>query len=308
MGGSISVQSKLGSGSVFSFSIPLPLETRVEPEEQHTPDLRSARILCVDDNEVNRRILHEQLVSKGIRNAVVGSGVEALEELHAARSVGEPYQIAILDYHMPEMDGISLARRIRRDEHVQDTKLVLLSSVCQLSELRETYHDLIDAWLIKPVRRAQLVEALTATFRKGETKPVANDTKTDAAFPTGRILLVEDNVVNQKVATSMLQRLGFRVDLAGNGVEAVQLARVLPYDAIVMDCQMPEMDGYEAVRRIRAEEEPDRHIWIIAMTADALAGTREACLSAGMDDYITKPVTLDQLRARLQCRPAPRSC
>jgi signal transduction histidine kinase/CheY-like chemotaxis protein len=307
MGGSISVQSKVGVGSAFSFSIPLPLDTSPQPEEQHAPDLRSVRVLCVDDNEVNRRILQEELTSKNIRNAVAGSGVEALQELHAARSVGDPYHIAILDYHMPAMDGISLARHIRHDAHVQHTKLVLLSSVCQLSELRATHGHLIDVWLTKPVRRAQLLEALTRTYMNDETTPLFGAPTLVAAPSAGRVLLVEDNAVNQKVATSMLQRLQFRADLAGNGAEAVQLARLVPYDAIIMDCHMPEMDGFEAARRIRAEEGADRHVWIIAMTADALAGAREACLAAGMDDYITKPVTLEQLGAILQRRPATHS-
>ena len=307
MGGSISVQSKFGVGSAFSFSIPLPLDTSPQPEEQHTPDLRNARVLCVDDNEVNRRILQEELTSKNIRNTVLGSGMEALQELHASRSVGDPYDIAVLDYHMPAMDGISLARHIRHDAHVQHTKLVLLSSVCQLSDLRAAHGHLIDVWLTKPVRRGQLLEALTRTYMNGETITPSGAPTPVVASTAGRVLLAEDNVVNQKVATSMLQRLGFRVNLAGNGVEAVQLARLAPYDTIIMDCQMPEIDGFEAARRIRAEEDADRHVWIIAMTADARAGAREACFAAGMDDYITKPVTLEQLSAVLQRRPATHS-
>jgi CheY-like chemotaxis protein len=276
-------------------------------------DLRGLRVLIVDDNPVNRRVLHEQITSWGMRNGSYSSGEEVMGALHAARRSGDPYQCVILDYQMPGMDGATLAREIKADPATRDTVLVMLTSVGYLGLLRQTEGASVDACLSKPVRQSQLLNTLATAWSKkqhmayvdpaspghriGEMKSALAGRL--AGCPI-RVLVAEDNVVNQKVAIRMLERLGLRADVAANGRETVRMFELLPYDLIFMDCQMPEMDGYEATRTIRRQEEPGRHVAIIAMTADAMAGCREQCIEAGMDDFIVKPVAMEGLFEVLQ--------
>jgi CheY-like chemotaxis protein len=233
--------------------------------------------------------------------------------LHAARRSGDPYHCVILDYQMPGMDGATLAREIKADPATRDTVLVMLTSVGYLGLLRHTEGASVDACLSKPVRQSQLLNTLaTAWSRKrhvarADTASSGNriaEMRSElagrfAGWPI-RVLVAEDNVVNQKVAVRMLEKLGLRVDVAANGRETVRMFELLPYDLVFMDCQMPEMDGYEATQGIRRREEPGRHVAIIAMTADAMAGCREQCLEAGMDDFIVKPVAMEGLFEVLQ--------
>jgi CheY-like chemotaxis protein len=255
-------------------------------------------------------VLHEQVAGWGMRDETCASGEEAIRHLQAGRLAGDPYAIAIIDYRMPGMDGGALAAIIKDDPANRDTAIVMLTSVGQSSDARHSA--LCDAFLVKPVRNSQLLQTLATIWGKRRGTQLATAvapahrasgwkaivTGTPNGHPI-RVLVAEDNVVNQKVAVRMLEKLGLRADVAADGREAVDLFALLPYDLVLMDCQMPEMDGYEAAREIRKHEAPDRRVVIVAMTADAMAGARDQCLRAGMDDYIAKPIRMEDLAAIL---------
>jgi signal transduction histidine kinase/CheY-like chemotaxis protein/ligand-binding sensor domain-containing protein len=313
MGGSIGVESRPGEGCTFWFILPLTLDAQPHAAPVPVAGLRDLRVLIVDDNEVNRRVLHEQIASWGMRNGSFSSGEQALEGLRAARQSGDPYHFAILDYQMPGMDGATLARAIRSDPAIRGTVLVMLTSVGCWDAVRHTESASLDACLSKPVRQSQLLNTLATAWSKKQHVALADsanpgsriaDMKSAlagraAGWPI-RVLVAEDNVINQKVAVRMLERLGLRADVAANGREAVRMFELLPYDLVFMDCQMPEMDGYEAAQEIRRREGSGPHVAIIAMTADAMAGCRERCLQAGMDDFVGKPVAMEALFEALQ--------
>ncbi len=308
MGGSISANSRPGQGSTFSFTLPLLVDPAPREASMGMDDLRNLRLLIVDDNEVNRQALHEQITSWGMRNGSFDTGEEALRTLRAARQAGDPYHFAILDYEMPGMDGAALARAIKADPDIRDTLVVLLTSVGQWAEVKQRESGTVDASLVKPVRQSQLFSALSTVWSRSHQPSDASQVTAGRSlaemarvvsdrlgeFPI-RVLVVEDNIVNQKLAARLLAKFGLRADLAADGVEAVEMYRLVPYDLIFMDCQMPEMDGYAATREIRRLEGEARHVPIVAMTAEALAGCREQCLAAGMDDYIAKPIKGEML-------------
>jgi CheY-like chemotaxis protein len=303
MGGAISVASSAGKGSTFSFTLPLALDTEPHARPAAPSELRNARVLSVDDSAVNRRVLHEQITAWGMREDAADSAPAALEALRAASAAGDPYDIVILDYQMPGMDGAALASAIRADSALGGAILVMLSSAGRPCEAAGDAG--LDGCLVKPVRQSQLLDTLTAAWGRKFGGPAAGTPppapRREPPADNGmRVLVAEDNVVNQRVATRMLERLGARADVAANGLEAVQMCDLVPYDAVFMDCQMPEMDGYAAAREIRSRERGGRRVTIVAMTADALAGAREQCLLAGMDDYIAKPVRLDDLADMLR--------
>src|SRR5450432_1801532 len=320
MGGSIAVRSSLGEGSTFWFTLPLELDTHPHAAPAPVPDLRELRAMIVDDNEVNRRVLHEQLASWGMRSGSFSSGDHVLEALRAARESDDPYHFVLLDYQMPGMDGLEVAGAIKADPAVSDTLVVLLTSVGQWSELRRTEGAHVDASLVKPVRQSQLLNTLTTAWsKKLEIAQLGRPASALAAVPvesalTGefeglpiRVLVAEDNAVNQKVAIVMLKKLGIRAEVAANGREAVEMFEMAPYDVIFMDCQMPEMDGYTACREIRRRQGRSRRVTIVAMTAEAMEGSRELCIEAGMDDYISKPVKRGEISEALRKRLAPRA-
>ena len=311
MGGSIGVDSVAGQGSTFWFTLPLPLDHQPETVPVPIAHLRSLRVLIVDDIEVNRRVLREQVASWHMRCASLPSGAGVVNALREAQMLEDPYQFVLLDFQMPELDGATLAASIKADPEIADTSLVLLTSVGHWNEVRRMEGCSVDACLVKPVRQSQLLNVLTLLWSKRTSHSIAAPVET-AQSPgkssladvfSGvniRILVAEDNVVNQKVAIRMLQRMGLRADVAANGHEAVQMFGLVPYDVILMDCHMPELDGYEASRQIRRLEAVGRSVVIVAMTAEAMAGAREACLASGMDDYISKPVKVQDLLTVLQ--------
>ncbi len=322
MGGEIGVESEPGAGSTFFFTLPLKKqrEGAKEPEASTPHDLK---VLVVDDNETNRRIVHEQVASWGMRDGMAEDGQRALEVLREAAESGDPYDLAILDMQMPKMDGVELARRIKEDPAISSTKLVMASSVGRGREAEKAMEAGVETYLTKPVKQSRLYDALATVMAKTPTPPgeetVREDEKplvvphepkeAEAARFRARVLVAEDNRVNQMVATKMLEKLGYRADVAADGQEAVEALFLVPYAAVLMDVQMPEMDGYEATAEIRRREGEGpnrRRTPIIAMTASAMQGDREKALSAGMDDYVAKPVKPEELDAALE-RWIPRS-
>ena len=307
MGGTMWVESAgLGLGSTFFFTIVAPLaespQTNRRPLLGQQPALAGKRVLVVDDNATNRKVLALQTGKWGMLPRDTASPAEALRWLHD----GDVFDLAILDMHMPEMDGLALAREVHRLRSA--LPLVLFSSLGR-REAGDT-EGLFNAYLSKPLRQSQLFDTL-ASLLALEHAPRAAQTRSKTAMDADmaarhplRILLAEDNVVNQKLALRLLQQMGYRADLASNGIEAIECIERQPYDVVLMDVQMPEMDGMEATRRITRRWSAQERPRIVAMTANAMQGDREQCLAAGMDDYITKPIRVDQLVASLTGTPA----
>ncbi len=292
MGGRILVESEPGIGSTFSFTV-ISKEYQAPKQVVDRGELRGKRVLVVDDLPVNRKILKLQLEAQAMIVTNAASGFEALALLEN----GETFDIAVLDMQMPEMDGVELSRKIHSLEKHQSLPQVLLSSMGG----REIDTDDFSAVLIKPVKAALLIDTLSRVF--GGTLRATAQVKAivdkDAAMRHPlKILLAEDNVVNQKVALKILDRMGYRADVASNGKEAVDAVARQRYDVVLMDVQMPEMDGVEATTIIRDRFGADRP-WIIALTANALQGDRERYLGVGMDDYLSKPIRVEELAAVL---------
>jgi signal transduction histidine kinase/CheY-like chemotaxis protein len=307
MGGQIGLESEPGRGCTFWVTVPL------EPAADHSAPaspagLAGLRVLVVDDNPTTRLILERQLAGWHVQATGTPDAVTALRLLRTAADSGQPYDCAIVDLQMPDVDGLALARQIKADPILASLRVVLLTSIAVHDrDLLGVQHG-IAVTLTKPVRSAQLLRALgLAPRRPGDDLPVASCPLPETAGPvpgdpahTGaRVLLAEDNPVNQRVAARMLEHLGVDVEVVSDGRAVLERLGTRSYALILMDCQMPELDGFEATRRIRASERSDRRTPIIAMTAAAMPGDRERCLAAGMDDYISKPVRMDDLRAVL---------
>jgi signal transduction histidine kinase/response regulator of citrate/malate metabolism len=323
MGGQVSVRSTVGKGSVFFFTVSfLKHATVVEKEDDaERASLHGRRALIIDDNETNRKVLHHQLNHWGVTNLAVPDGLSALDALRVADASENPYDVVLLDMQMPEMDGLMVAEAIRIAELSHPPRVAMLTSMGDRLNAAERARRGLDACLIKPVKHAQLIHclaSLVAGMRRETGRLAENDRRrgSSAAPPDGcapaflaergavSILVAEDNAVNQKVAQLQLKKLGLSADLVGDGLEALRALRHKSYSMVLMDCQMPHMDGFEATRIIRAEEEAGKATWpvplhVIAMTANAMQGDREACLAAGMNDYISKPVALNELIAAL---------
>jgi signal transduction histidine kinase/CheY-like chemotaxis protein len=303
MGGRLWAESDgPGRGALFSFALEAPLaELPAAHRREHIgaqPELEGRRLLVVDDNATNRRILSLQAGKWGMAVRDTASPQEALAWLRPEAVDRQRFDLAVLDMHMPEMDGLELAKRIRAIE--PRLPLVLFSSLAR----REAgdIDALFSAYLAKPLRQSQLFDTLVGLLaRDAVVAPrlaEAGSSKLDpgmAARHPLRILLAEDNVVNQKLALRLLQQMGYRADLASNGIEAVESVERQAYDVVLMDVQMPELDGLDATRRIRALGAASEGLYIVAMTANAMQGDREACMDAGMDDYLTKPIRVERL-------------
>ncbi len=297
MEGSVSVESAVGKGSTFSFSVVASVVPGRVIDKQSTPILQGKTVLIVDDNATSRRILRVETEGWGMVAEEADGGLAALEILRK-KSV----DVALLDFHMPEMNGVTLAGKIRELSTERPLPILLLSSLGMTFEHGQ--EELFRVRLTKPVRSAQLLEQLKVIFQDNRRTNVAMKKNPEVqvmGFKVQplRILLAEDNPVNQRVATLMLQKLGYRADVVANGLEAVAAVQRQQYDVVLMDVQMPEMDGIEATRTIQVKMPFENRPRIIAMTAHAMAGDRERCMSAGMDDYLNKPIELASLGAAL---------
>ncbi len=316
MSGEIGVDSPPGGGAIFWFTAEFPLgeaSPRIVPRKA---DLSGLRALIIDDNETNREILCRQLASWRIETRAVPSAEDGLTVLRAAAAGGTPFQFAVLDMQMPGMSGLEAARAVKDEPTLSGLRKIILTSVGHPISRSVLENAGVSACLIKPARQSQLHDALVEAF-VGIPPPV---TVSDGRVPFAatapalatdgdvklRILVAEDNLVNQHVARLQLEKFGYRPDIVPGGAEAVAAIKEKNYDVVLMDCQMPEVDGFEATRRIREWEaerriagEEVRPMHIIAMTANAMSGDREACLAAGMNDYVTKPVRAPALAAAL---------
>jgi len=307
MGGSIGADSVEGQGSTFWFTVSLERAgTEGTANSQH-PDLEGVRTLIVEDNATNRAILQHQLTSMGMRIDAAEHGARALEILTQAARQGQPYELVVTDQKMPVMDGETLARTVKGDPSLSSTPIVLLSSVDARNMQDPAITGHFAAQLAKPARKRDLIRALVGALGLPSSDVTTLMTMPRAAVTVGgRVLLAEDNHVNREIATEMLESLGCEVTCAVNGAEAVRLAGTQAFDVILMDCQMPVMDGFDATRALREREaeaarvsgEPKR-MPIIALTANAMQGDRERCLAAGMDDYLTKPYNVSSLAETL---------
>ncbi|NJO49895.1 MAG: response regulator [Leptolyngbyaceae cyanobacterium RM2_2_4] len=311
MGGQIWVESQIGQGSIFYFTILTQATPNVETGDRSDTDLLiGKRLLIVDDNATNRRILTLQAQAWGMLSRAAASGAEALSWL----TQPDLFDIAILDMQMPHIDGLTLATAIRRQPGYLRLPLVMLTSMVNLErDAHATTIASFKALLHKPVKQAQLHDVLVRIFggqpvRRQQSRSVKSLSDLHLSHPLPlRILLAEDNVVNQKVVLHLLQRIGYRADVACNGQEVLESLRRQPYDVVLMDVQMPEMDGISATRQICQEWQLANRPRIIAMTAGAMAGDREECLIAGMDDYLSKPIRIEQLVQVLKkCQSLPK--
>jgi signal transduction histidine kinase/DNA-binding response OmpR family regulator len=299
MGGEVGAESEKGKGSRFWFTALFREAAAPKPRRgQAAATLAGTSVAIIDDNRTNRTILERYVSSWGMQGRSFESGHEALREMRRVSEGAEPFEVAIVDLMMPGMDGAAVASAVRADESLKDVAVILLTSAGR----SETPVPGVDAEMVKPVRPSQLFDVLQGLLA-GKPSHAADEPAARVTTQRGqgaRVLVVDDNAANQKVALRMVERLGYRGNVASTGAEAVAMLGHAHYDAVLMDCQMPEMDGYEASRQIRHNERGGRRVPIIAMTADALSGERERCLAAGMDDYVSKPVKLHVVAAVLE--------
>ncbi len=306
MGGAIGVESEPGRGSTFWVTVPFARADDQVPSPPLSTDLRGLRVLIVDDNATSRAILQEQLGGWDVVSHGAADGAAALAMLRAAAGKGRPYDVALVDAQMPRMDGRELVRAIAADPALAATALVLLTAPGQAPEPKLGTRAV--AYLVKPVRQSQLFDSLAAVVHAAEPAagapapvPASLPASAAPARPSGPCVLVaEDSRINQQVACGVLERLGYRAEVANNGLEALDALGRGAYAAVLMDCQMPSIDGYTATVEIRRREGQARRTPIIGLTASAMKGDRERCLAAGMDDYIAKPFRADELAAALE--------
>lgn len=309
MGGRLELSSVFGEGSTFHFTLMMPRGTQVSNNKAALSVLQSLKVLVVDDNATNRAIFYDQLSFWGIDSYCVPNGQEAIRQLLLAAGENKRYDLVLLDWHMPEMDGLTLARILNAEPRIQPLSLMMLSSDSVSFEADKEHHYGICCFLTKPVRQQQLLSSLLAIVGnqareiEQQASPVKQLSVSAHAKLPANILLAEDNLINQEVGMGILQAIGCTSHVANNGLEAVNAFLDQSYDLILMDCHMPEMDGFTAATAIRRHEQDsgkNGRIPIIALTADVQKGIIEQCLEAGMDDYLSKPFTKVQLQALIE--------
>ncbi len=318
MHGQIGVQSKPGQGSNFWFTARLEKQAGdAKSQRKYSRALFDVRVLVVDDNATNRKILLHQILTWKMLSGSAANGAEALEILRAAAVASKPYDLALLDVQMPGMDGLTLARAIKADPAIAGTQLIVLTSLGYTINAADLKTIGIEAYLVKPTKQSRLFDCLVNVMGKSMDEnafalsagpvPARISLEPNPKVENVRILLAEDNIVNQRVALGQLQKLRYKAIAVANGLEVLRSLEQISYDIILMDCQMPEMDGYEATRTIRKREKSSDQccawkspVYIIAMTANAMQGDREKCLAAGMDDYVSKPVRASELQGALE--------
>ncbi len=301
MGGQIGVTSQPGKGSTFWCTLPLPLQENA-PEPTLPPELNGLNVLLLDNHPQHSEIVNRQLGSFGMPSITATTPDEAIETLKQSVQQNTPFAFMVVHHRPPLVDALEVGQRVKSQPEIAHIPLVFITTRVRYTELCARSQGHFVAALTKPVRQAQLLEALTSACNRGGTTPDAtsSETPTEATTLSARILVAEDNSTNQKVARLLLESLGCHVDVAGNGSEAVRMLSMLPYDLVLMDCEMPEMNGFEATERIRQSLGNSPRIPIVAMTARTLDGDRERCLEAGMDDFISKPVEREELKRVLE--------
>jgi CheY-like chemotaxis protein len=304
-GGRIWMESEPGQGSAFHFTAQLSTERvlRKTPSPLDPEQLRDLPVLVVDDNFTNRRVLSAILTRWGMKPTPVDGGRAALLALEVASAAGRPFPLILLDGQMPEIDGFALAEQIQSNPALAGSTIMMLTSSDQMGDAALCRKLGIDGYLVKPVLRSELLEMLCRSLRHlvpGEEPAAAAMRPRQKEGTPYRVLVAEDNLVNQRLALRLLGRHGYQVTVAGNGREALAALEAERFDIVLMDVQMPEMDGFEAAAAIRKEEgSTGRHIPIIALTAHAFKGDQERCLAAGMDGYVSKPIRRDDLLAMM---------
>ncbi len=307
MGGEVGMESEQGSGSRFWFTVELK-KSKKKPVPLAVGDLSKAKILVVDDNRTNLEVLGAVLSSWEVSHALATEGAKGLDMLHKAHDEGAPFDIVLLDMRMPVMDGADVGKAIKNDRKLQNTHLVLVTSGGNRGDAARKEKAGFAAFLTKPIRQSDLYDCLAqvmgiSTDRDGakETPLITRHTISENRRQKTRLLLVEDNATNRMVATSIIRKIGYNVDIAVNGLEAVEMLKKTSYDLVLMDIQMPVLDGLEATRIIRAKETGtlDDKVPIVAMTANAMKGDRDKCIESGMDDYLTKPISQETVQSAL---------
>ncbi len=319
MGGEIGVETHVGRGSRFWFTARLQQQAQPTPTLMDMADLRNVRLCVLDQHRGNRTLLGHYAQAWGMICTETDTPSQALSVLREAAQLAQPFDVIIFDSQVPGMDGLTLAKVIKSDPLIASVKVIMFTSLAKRGDAKVAQDLGFSGYLVKPVRHAQLYACLKLVM--GHARDASSGvsparlitrhhvTEAEARIIGGRILVVEDNTVNQIVAVRLLQNLGYKCDVAANGVEAIQALLSLPYDVVLMDCQMPELDGFQATRRIRELEktgELQTHIPIIGLTANAMQEDRERCAKAGMDDYVTKPVSVEQF-ARVLSRWAKKT-
>jgi two-component system, sensor histidine kinase and response regulator len=305
MGGSIWVESEVGRGSQFHFTARLQLTDTKEIKigSIAPPEiLRGSRVLIVDDNWTNRRILEGMLSRWEMISVSVEEGQQALDALSGARNAGQPFSLILTDMHMPKMDGFTLIEHIRKRPELATATIMMLTSAGHRGDAARCQELGVAAYLLKPIRQSELREAIArvlgAPVQNGALPLITRFSLHDGRDPAAslRVLLAEDNAVNQRLAVRLLEKRGHHVVVAGNGAEALEAMEKHVFDLVLMDVQMPEMDGLEATAAIRGKEKVSgKHQPIIALTAHAMKGDREKCIAGGMDGYLTKPIRPQEL-------------